>query len=272
MSLASSTYYYKPSERKEKRDEELRDKIIAIQKDAECYGYRRIKEQLLKNGERVNEKRIRRVMNRYKLESKSPQRKHKYVNSVAVYRTFPNLIKGMAVRDLNQVWVTDITYIKVAQRFVYLAAILDLYSRLTVGWSLSETMGHYLCLSALKSALAKRNPGAGCIHHSDQGTQYTSQLYVQLLKRHGFQISMSAKARPTENAFIESFFKTLKYEEVHLKNYKTLDDVRKNIPRFIEEVYNRKRLHSSIGYRSPEEFEETLKRINPADRPVQKVL
>lgn len=272
MSLASSTYYYRPSEAKKKRDEELRDKIVAIHKEFACYGYRRLKEELLKKGEKVNEKRIRRVMKKFNLESKSPQKKHKYINSVPVYGTFPNLIKGTIVSDVNQVWVTDITYIKIAEGFVYLAAILDLYSRKVIGWCLGERLTQYLCFAALKSALATRNPGPGCTHHSDQGCQYTSEFYVRLLKRHGFRISMSAKARPTENAFIESFFKTLKYEEVHLNNYKTRNDVEKNVPRFIEDVYNRKRLHSSIGYKSPEEFEDALKRINPADRPVQKVL
>jgi transposase InsO family protein len=180
---------------------------------------------------------------------------------------FPNLLKKRRVGAINQVWVADITYIRISSSFVYLAAILDLYSRKVVGWAISKRIDTQLCLSALEMAIHSRSP-RGCIHHSDRGVQYASTDYVDLLKQHGLQISMSAKGNPYDNAFMESFNKTLKYEEVHLWNYETYNDVIERLPFFIEEVYNRKRLHSSIGYVPPTEFEDSVLKLKPAKRPV----
>src|SRR5215467_1154841 len=158
---------------------------------------------------------------------------------------YPNLAKNRQVRAVNQVWVADITYIRIRSSFVYLAAILDLYSRRVVGWAISKRIDTELCVTALRMALETRR-ARGCIHHSDRGVQYASAAYVALLRQHGLQISMSAKGNPYDNAFMESFYKTLKYEE----------------------VYNRKRLHSSIGYVPPTEFEAAISNMKPADRPV----
>jgi len=180
---------------------------------------------------------------------------------------FRNLLKKRRVRAINQVWVADITYIRIQSGFVYLAAILDLYSRKVVGWAFSKRIDTQLCLSALQMAIHRRSP-RGCIHHSDRGVQYASTDYVALLKQHGLLISMSAKGNPYDNAFMESFNKTLKYEEVHLWNYETYSDVIERLPFFIEEVYNRKRLHSSIGYVPPTEFEDSVLKLKPAKRPV----
>lgn len=171
---------------------------------------------------------------------------------------YPNRVKDKEVAGTNQVWVSDITYIRIATCFVYLAVILDLYSRKVIGWAISRRIGRNLCLEALRMALEARKPGFGCIHHSDRGVQYASQDYVGLLKTNGFEISMSAKGNPYDNTFAEFFFKTLKYEEVHLWNYETLADVIERVPYFIEEVYNKKRLHSSLGYLSPEMFENRM--------------
>ena len=186
------------------------------------------------------------------------------VHALPVYR---NLIKKRQVRAINQVWVADITYIRIRSRFVYLTAILDLYSRKVVGWSISRRIDTELCLAALQMALNLRN-ARGCIHHSDRGVQYASAAYVGLLQQNGLEISMSAKGNPYDNAFMESFYKTLKYEEVHLCNYETYQDVSERLPFFIEEVYNRKRLHSSIGYVPPIEFEANVSKLKPAKRPV----
>jgi transposase InsO family protein len=191
-------------------------------------------------------------------------------DSLHALPVYPNLIKNCQVRAINQVWVADITYIRLRSSFVYLAAILDLYSRKVVGWAISKRIDTDLCIAALQMALENRD-ASSCIHHSDRGAQYASAAYVDLLRQHGLQISMSAKANPYDNAFMESFFKTLKYEEVHLWNYETYDDVLERLPFFIEAVYNRKRLHSSIGYVPPIEFEAAVHNMKPANRPVMQL-
>ena len=180
---------------------------------------------------------------------------------------YPNLIKNRQLRAVNEVWVADLTYIRIRSSFVYLAALLDLYSRRIVGWAISKRIDTELCLAALQMAVDNRH-ACGCIHHSDRGVQYASARYVALLRQHGLQVSMSAKGNPYDNAFMESFYKTLKYEEVHLWNYETYQDVIERLPFFLEEVYNRKRLHSSIGYLPPVEFEAAILNMKPADRPV----
>ena len=180
---------------------------------------------------------------------------------------YPHLLKNRQLRAVNQAWVADITYIRIRSSFVYLAAILDLYSRRIVGWAISKRIDTELCVAALRMALARRR-ARGCIHHSDRGAQYASATYVALLRQYGLQISMSAAANPYDNAFMESFYKTLKYEEVHLCNYETYEDVIERLPFFLEEVYNRKRLHSSIGYLPPNEFEAAVLNMKPVDRPV----
>jgi transposase InsO family protein len=187
------------------------------------------------------------------------------------YKAYPNLTRGLSLTGIDQLWSSDITYIRIDAEFVYLAAILDVYSRKVIGWSIGKTIDHKLCLAALDAAIRSRKPSPGCIHHSDRGLQYMSDAYVDRLEAAGFQVSMSAQAAPTENAYIESFFKTLKHEEVLIRDYSTFEDVRKNVPKFIEELYNKKRLHSSIGYEPPEVFERQLKTMRESSRPVQKL-
>lgn len=168
----------------------------------------------------------------------------------------PNLLPGMMITGVNQVWVADITYIRILTGFVYLAAILDLYSRKVVGWAISLKIDAELCLKALDDAIASRNPSPGLIHHSDRGVQYACDDYRQRLLDNEIVASMSAKGYCYDNAFMESWFKTLKAEEVYLTEYETIEDVLKAVPRFIEAVYNEKRSHSSLGYLSPVEFEK----------------
>lgn len=171
-----------------------------------------------------------------------------------------NLLPGKSITGINQVWVTDITYIRIHSGFVYLAMILDLFSRKVVGWAISLRIDTELCLTALDDAIKKRQPAPGLIHHSDRGVQYACDAYKARLVEHGIMPSMSAKGYCYDNAFAETFFKTLKAEEVYLTEYETIEDVLKAVPRFIESVYNEKRLHSSLGYFSPEEFEELAER------------
>ena len=272
--LASSSYYYNPDKhhrrRREAEDERLRYQIDQIHEGFPGYGYRRVAKELGRRGIIVNTKRVRRVMNRFGLKPITWRTFVRTTDSFHTLQVYPNLIKNLQLRAINQIWVADITYIRIRSSFVYLAAILDLYSRKIVGWAISKRIDADLCIAALQMALESRD-ASGCIHHSDRGAQYASAAYVDLLHQHGLQISMSAKANPYDNAFMESFFKTLKYEEVHLWNYETYDAVLERLPFFLEAVYNRKRLHSSIGYVPPIEFEAAVHNMKPADRPVMQL-
>jgi transposase InsO family protein len=180
----------------------------------------------------------------------------KTTDSEHYYGYAPNHIRGTEVTRLDQVWVADITYIRIKAAFVYLATVMDLYSRKIVGWSISDRIDATLCLAALNDAIEKRKPQPGLIHHSDRGVQYACDEYKAVLEKHGILPSMSAQGYCYDNAFMESFFKTLKAEEVYLTEYETKDDVLKSIPEFIENVYNKKRIHSSLGYYSPVEYEK----------------
>jgi transposase InsO family protein len=205
----------------------------------------------------VNGKKVLSLMRQENILCKRKSFKPKTTNSNHTLPLYPNLTQDVVVTRPNQLWVADITYVHFQDGVAYLATILDLFGRKCVGWELSRHIDAALCLGALDKAIAQREPIGlkGLIHHSDRGVQYASHMYVDRLTTHDMLISMTQTGNPRENAFAESFFKTIKVEEVYLKEYETFEDAYRNIQRFIEDVYNAKRLHSSIGYKTPNEME-----------------
>lgn len=261
MKIPRSTFYYKKRKRIKPTDEALLELIRQILEEFVRYGYRRVTAVLHRDGFPVNHKRVYRVMGENRLVCRRRKKFKVYTtDSNHPYPIHPNLVKDLVIIRLNQVWVADLTYIRIAAGFVYLAVILDACSRKAIGYAISERIDKELALAALKMALENRKPPAGCIHHSDRGVQYASHEYVDLLRQHGLRISMSRKGNPYDNATAESFMKTLKNEEVDLSDYQTFQDVVDNVFPFIGDVYNHKRLHSSLGYMPPVEFEENFEK------------
>jgi putative transposase len=239
-------------------DMDLRDAIQRIAVEWPSYGRRRITRELHRRGWAVNWKRVYRLMREDNLLC---VRKRKFVvttDSNHGRKVWPNLAGSMVLTDVDQLWRADITYIRLREEFVFLAVILDAYSRRVIGWALNRTLEDDLTLSALRMALAQRAVQPGLVHHSDRGSQYASGDYTDLLKENGIRISMSRKGNPWDNAACESFMKTLKYEEVYRNEYRDLTEARASIRRFLEQIYNGKRLHSALGYRPPIEFERSL--------------
>jgi putative transposase len=219
------------------------------------YGYRRITAELRRRGMVVNHKRVARMMREDNLLAVQPRTFRVTTDSAHDLEVFLNLARRMKLTGINQLWVADITYIRLQHEFVYLAVILDAFSRKVVGWALDRSLATRLALSALEKAIAARQPPPGLVHHSDRGVQYASVEYVKLLQAHQMIPSMSRPANPYDNASCESFMKTLKREEIYANDYRTLEHLAMNIERFIDEYYNRCRLHSALGYRPPDEFE-----------------
>jgi putative transposase len=245
----------------EDADMDLRDEIQRIALEWPCYGWRRVRAELRRRGWTVNHKRVRRIMREDNLLC---LRRRKFVvttDSNHNQPVYPNLAGELVLTGINQLWVADITYIRLEVEFVYLAVVLDAYSRRVIGWELNRTLEDDLSLAALRMALRSRTPAPGLMHHSDRGIQYASGDYTDLLKENKIRISMSRKGNPYDNATCESFMKTLKYEEVYRQEYRDLPEARASVEQFIGKVYNQKRLHSALGYLPPVEFEHALSQI-----------
>ena len=254
----SGFYRFQDAEPSTDRDMDLRDAIQRIAVEWPSYGRPRITAELRRRGWRVNPKRVYRLMREDNLLC---VRRRKFVvttDSNHGRRVYPNLARNVVLTATDQLWRADITYIRLRDEFVFLAVILDAYSRRVIGWALDRTLEDELPLAALRMALSHRTVQPGLVHHSDRGCQYASNDYTELLKAHQIVISMSRKGNPWDNAACESFMKTLKYEEVLRNEYRDLAEARASIRQFLEKIYNNQRLHSALGYLPPAEFEQRL--------------
>jgi transposase InsO family protein len=242
----------------EESDSQLHDAVKAAALEMPSYGYRRVTEHLRRGGRRINGKTVLHSMRHQNLLCKRHRRFYRTTDSQHGHHVYPNRAREMKVTGINQLWIADITYVRMARGFVYLAAILDAYSRRVIGWAISRFLDAELALAALQMALAARKVGDCLVHHSDRGVQYACTDYTGKLLERGISISMSRRGNPYDNARCERFMRTLKEEEVYLSEYETLNEARSSIAHFIEAVYNQKRLHSALGYMPPVEFEQQL--------------
>ena len=245
-----SSYYYQPKQRDET---EIKAAIDAVAAEWPTYGYRRVTAQLRRQGRVVNHKRVRRLMREMDLPARTKSKKPKTTNSEHDFPRYPNLVQDLEIVRPNQVWVSDITYIRLRKEFVYLAVIMDVFTRAIRGWYLGRSLYQTLTLLALRRALAHHQ--APYIHHSDQGVQYASTAYTQMLQDANVQISMAEVGEAWQNGYAERLLRTIKEEEVDLSDYEDYNDARRQLGRFLDEVYMHKRIHSSLGYLTPAEFE-----------------
>jgi putative transposase len=253
---ARNTYYYRSRARDESQ---IGIDLEQVAGQYPKYGTRRMTHQLRRApyGYQLNRKRIQRLMREKKLLRPVKRTKYRTTNSQHPYPRYPNLMKDMEVVRPEQAWVSDITYIHLGRGFVFLAVIMDVFTRTIRGWNLGRNLDGDLTLSALRNALSLCIPGT---HHSDQGIQYAAQAYTDLLKKYSIQISMAAQGKPEENGYAERLMRTIKEEEVDLSEYRNLDDAREQIGCFIDQVYMHKRIHSALGYLTPVEFEANWRR------------
>jgi transposase InsO family protein len=251
LGVPRSSVYYKP--RPEIDEAMIKTALLDLAAEWPTYGYRRLTVMMQRDGWPVNSKRIRRFMDELNLTGAPPARKTRTTNSQHDFPRYPNLVKGLKIQCPDQVWVADITYIHLRREFIYLAVLMDVFTRAIRGWHLGRSLDQGLTLAALERALVVAVPK---IHHSDQGLQYAATAYVDRLQRLGVTLSMAAVGEPRENGYAERLVRTIKEEEVDLSDYGDLVDARRQIGCFIDAVYNVKRIHSSLGYLTPQEFEE----------------
>jgi transposase InsO family protein len=250
LDVHRSSLYHEP---RPGEDRPLREALIALAGQWPTYGYRRLTVMLRRQGHPVNAKRVRRLMSELGLSGEPPPRHPRTTDSVHAFPRFPNLVESLEVVRPDQVWVSDITYIRLKKGFIYLAVLMDVFSRSIRGWNLGRSLERELTLVALSRAMERGTPE---VHHSDQGVQYAATAYVEALTGAGTAISMAAVGEPRENGYAERLMRTIKEEEVDLTEYEDYADALRQLGRFLDEVYNRKRIHSSLGYLTPSEFEQ----------------
>jgi putative transposase len=254
MGIARSTFYDEPERTVD--DTAVVEAMFAVCDEFEAYGYRRVGAALRQQGLVVNHKKIRRLMREHALQPKIRRRFVATTDSDHDGPIFPNLAKDIVPSSPNQLWVCDITYVAIPGRFVYMAVILDAWSRLIIGYAIGRSIDARLTMAALKAAIDRRRPPPGCIHHSDRGSQYAAELYRGMLAASGLIGSMGRRGNPYDNAKAESFMKTLKVEAVYPMAFESFEDIAEHLPHFVEEIYNKRRLHSALGYLSPQQFED----------------
>lgn len=252
--VSRSSVYYKPVEAS--LETEIKSEIAKLAEEYPTYGYRRITAMLHRGGQQVNNKRVRRLMAEMGLVGKCPQNRCRTTNSQHGFPRYPNRVAGLVIERPDQVWVGDITYVKLGNGFVYLAVLMDVFTRSIRGWQLARSMEVELTLVALKRALARGRPE---MHHSDQGVQYAAKAYTALLEEQGAEISMAEVGEPTQNGYAERLMRTIKEEEVELSEYRNFEEAYQEIGKFLDDVYTKKRIHSSLGYLTPTEFENQWK-------------
>jgi len=253
LDVHRSSLYHEP---RPDEDRPLREALIALAGRWPTYGYRRLTVMLRREGHTVNAKRVRRLMGELGLSGEPPPRYPRTTNSVHPFPRFPNLVESLEVTRPDQVWVSDITYIRLKKEFIYLAVLMDVFTRSIRGWNLGRSLEQELTLTALRRATGSSRPE---IHHSDQGVQYAATAYVEALIGVDASISMAAVGEPRENGYAERLMRTIKEEEVDLTEYEDFGDALSQLGRFLDEVYNRKRIHSSLGYLTPSEFWSSLR-------------
>jgi putative transposase len=253
----SSAYY----ESRPREDRPLLDALVEVAGEWPTYGYRRLTKQLQRQGHSVNAKRVRRLMRELGIIGKAPEKKPRTTDSGHAYPRYPNLVEDLKATRPDEVWVADITYIRLRKEFVYLAVLMDVYSRRIRGWHLGRGLDQELTITALRRAYEHGRPE---IHHSDQGVQYAATSYVEMLTGREVKISMASVGEPEENGYAERLMRTIKEEEVDLSEYEDFGDARRGLGRFLDDVYNRKRIHSSLGYLTPAEFEDQYREKHSA--------